>query len=421
MHVLAGKLSRVLVTGLVGILAVAGLTACGGSASPTATPTPSAAAPTATATSSGGGSAPTATPTSAQPSATPSSSFDAAAYFKGKTITIVVPYGAGGGTDIIARALAAQWPKFIPGNPSVVVQNKTPATAGLNYVWAAKPDGLTIGTMSATNWFQQQYLQGANYKASGWNVIGAMSSADFAILGRHFGDSNDLSYTTLAEAEHGTKGPIKQGTADLAPGELQANDISLMWLADQLDLPLQYYGITKFNSSSEALVDFQEGNVNILTRNGGGGWAGLPTTRPGWEKDGKVVQFVSMTHPGTVPTASPEGGPWTAKNVVDYLSPSQQQTWLGLMAYPTFDKPYVLPPNTPAGVVKALQDSFWAMTQDPTAAAAIQKAMGGIPFHPTQGAADTAETQKDAPLYDATYPKIATMAQQQAWITKYGK
>ncbi len=401
---------RAVLAGLVGVIAVIALAACGGGGSATPTPTP---------TSSGGGATPTAT--AAQPTATPTSSFDAASYFKGKTITVVVPYGAGGGTDIIARALAAQWPKFIPGNPSVTVVNKTPEVAGLNYVWGAKADGLTIGTMSATNWYQQKFLQGANYSAGGWNIVGAVSKADFAILGRHFGDSNDMPYTSLDQAENGTKGPIKQGTATLSVGQLQASDVSLMWLSDTLNLPMQYYGITNYNSSSEALVDFQQGNVNILTRNGGGGWAGLPTTRPGWEKNGNVFQVVSMTNPSTKPGDSPEAGPWTAKNVVDYLTPAQQQTWTGLMAYPSFDKPYVLPPNTPADVVKAVQDSFWAMVQDPTAAAAIQKAMGGIPFEPTQGAADTAETQKNAPLYESTYPSIATNAQEQAWITKYGK
>ncbi len=407
MRFMVGKLWRVLATGLVGMLAVAGLTACGGGGASTATPTP---------TSSSGG----ATPTAPMAQATPTSSFDVAAYFKGKTITVVVPYGAGGGSDIIARALSAQWPKFIPGNPSVVVQNKTPQTAGLNYVWAAKPDGLTIGTMSATGWYQQKYLQGVNYSASGWRIVGAISTSDFAVLGRHFGDSNDLPYQTLADAENGTKGPIKEGTDTLSAGQLQARDISLMWLADTLDLPLQYYGITNFGSSSEALVDFQQGNVNILTSNGGSGWAGLPTTRPGWEKDGNVFQFVSMTNPNTKPGDSSEGGPWTAKNVVDYLTPDQQKTWIGLMSYPSFDKPFVLPPNTPDDVTKALQDSFWAMVQDPTAAAAIQKAMGSIPFEPTQGAADEAETKQNAPLFDATYPKYGTNAQQQAWITKYG-
>ncbi len=407
--------SRAVLAGLMGVMAISALAACGGGGA--ATPTPTQPQPTATPTSSGGA----ATPTAAQPTATPTSSFDAASYFKGKTITVVVPYGAGGGTDIIARALAAQWPKFIPGNPTITVVNKTPQTAGLNYGWAAKPDGFTITTMSAASWYQQQYQQGANYSAGGWDIIGAISKADFQILGRSNSDGKGLPYQTLDQAENGTKGPIKQGTATLSVGQLQAQDVQLMWLADTLNLPLQYYGITNFNSSSEALVDFQQGNVNVLQRNGGGGWAGLPTTRPGWEKDGFVFQFVSLTNPNTKPGASPEGGPWTAKNVVDYLTPAQQKTWMGLMAYPSFDKPYVVPPNTPPDVVKALQDSFWAMVQDQTAAAAIQKSMGGIPFEPTQGAADTAESKQNAPLFNATYPTIATNAQEQAWITKYGK
>jgi tripartite-type tricarboxylate transporter receptor subunit TctC len=44
-------------------------------------------------------------------------------FYRGKTITVVVGYSAGGGYDIYARTLARHLGLYVPGNPSIVVQN----------------------------------------------------------------------------------------------------------------------------------------------------------------------------------------------------------------------------------------------------------------------------------------------------------
>jgi tripartite-type tricarboxylate transporter receptor subunit TctC len=68
-------------------------------------------------------------------------------FFKGKTVTLVVGYSAGGGYDQYARALARHLGGAIPGNPSVLVQN-LPGAASLTavrYLDANAPrDGTTI-------------------------------------------------------------------------------------------------------------------------------------------------------------------------------------------------------------------------------------------------------------------------------------
>ncbi|MEE9290928.1 MAG: hypothetical protein V3U99_07910, partial [Alphaproteobacteria bacterium] len=77
--------------------------------------------------------------------------FDAAKYFKGKTIRLVVDFKPGGGTDIQARYFAQRWGKFIPGNPNLQVNNLIPNPAGRNYVWQSKPDGLTLSFVSSAS------------------------------------------------------------------------------------------------------------------------------------------------------------------------------------------------------------------------------------------------------------------------------
>jgi tripartite-type tricarboxylate transporter receptor subunit TctC len=63
---------------------------------------------------------------------------------KGQTITVVVPYGAGGGSDIFARMFAAKVKQNTGLN--IVVTNKAGAfaTIGTKEVAESKPDGLTL-------------------------------------------------------------------------------------------------------------------------------------------------------------------------------------------------------------------------------------------------------------------------------------
>ena len=85
-------------------------------------------------------------------------------FFKGKTIRIVVAFSVGGGFDLYSRAIGRHMGRYIPGNPSFLVQNRTGA-GGLisaNYVYRkAKPDGLTIGN------FPGKPLLGPSLRAEG--------------------------------------------------------------------------------------------------------------------------------------------------------------------------------------------------------------------------------------------------------------
>ena len=78
---------------------------------------------------------------------TPVPSFDAAAYFKGKTIRIYANFAPGGGADLNARVIARNLGDFVPGNPRVIVVSKHGAAGmiGGNFVYRAKPDGLHMG------------------------------------------------------------------------------------------------------------------------------------------------------------------------------------------------------------------------------------------------------------------------------------
>jgi tripartite-type tricarboxylate transporter receptor subunit TctC len=70
-----------------------------------------------------------------------------AQFYKGRTITMIVNYPAGGPTDIEGRIIAQHLPAHIPGNPTIVVKNVGGAGGiiGTNQLGDAAPNGDTMG------------------------------------------------------------------------------------------------------------------------------------------------------------------------------------------------------------------------------------------------------------------------------------
>ena len=81
-----------------------------------------------------------------------------APFYAGKTVRIVVGYTPGGTNDLWARVIAQHMPKYIPGNPTFIVQNMPGAGSlvAANHVYGvAKPDGLTLGLIAPALYFDQ--------------------------------------------------------------------------------------------------------------------------------------------------------------------------------------------------------------------------------------------------------------------------
>jgi tripartite-type tricarboxylate transporter receptor subunit TctC len=82
----------------------------------------------------------------------PSAAFSQLPYYQGKTIKILRGGEPGGTGDMQARALIPFFRKYIPGEPTIVVENM-PGAAGrkaANHIYStAKPDGFTIGAVGA--------------------------------------------------------------------------------------------------------------------------------------------------------------------------------------------------------------------------------------------------------------------------------
>src|SRR5215471_11989458 len=216
-------------------------------------------------------------------------------FYKGKLIKVVVGFASGGGYDVYARLLARHFGKYIPGNPSLVVQNM-PGAGGLraaNFVYTAAPkDGTTIGTFSrdmpllavlGTN-------AGVQFDPRKFSWIGSSSSFvddAYVLIARA-----DAPATSIAQARSPGGPPlVLAGSAEGAPG----NDVPMI-LRDTIGLNAKVVG--GYPDSSAMFLAIERGEVNGRTVD----LSTLRTFRSAWLQPGSgmhvLVQFARKTrHP----------------------------------------------------------------------------------------------------------------------------
>jgi tripartite-type tricarboxylate transporter receptor subunit TctC len=105
---------------------------------------------------------------------------DADTFYKTHTLTLGSPNSPGGGYDIYVHALARRIAKYIPGNPSVIVQN-VPAAGGMalaNQIYNTAPkDGSYFGMVRGTA-IQEEVYNSPQVQFSGRKLawLGNMNS-----------------------------------------------------------------------------------------------------------------------------------------------------------------------------------------------------------------------------------------------------
>lgn len=270
------------------------------------------------------------------------------AFFKGKTIRIIVGFSAGGGYDVYARTIARHMGKHLPGNPTIVVENMAGAASMIsaNYVYkAAKPDGLTIGHFIG-GLFLQQVLgrRGAEFDSRKFEHLGVPVKDTYSIgLTKASGIS---SFEQWLDA----KTPVKIGGT--APGSSTDDIPNLLHAA--LGLPLRV--VSGYKGTADIRIAAESGEVAGFCT----GWESFKST---WRKtldSGEgfiVVQAVAKPHPELpkVPLA------------INYAKTEEAKKLIQVGAHDpgTLARPFVLPPGTPKDRVQLLRKGFMDTMSDP--------------------------------------------------------
>ena len=307
-----------------------------------------------------------------------SSMGEAADFYQGKTIRLIVGFAAGGGFDTYSRAIARHMNKHIPGNPSIVVENMTGAgslIAANNIYNVAKPDGLTIG-----NWIGPLVLQ----QVVG-NPAAKFDGRKFGYLGVPVADNGVCALTKASGIESAeqwlaSKKPVKLGGT--APGST-TDDVPKI-VSEAIGLPIQL--ISGFKGTSNVRLAADSGEID------GGCWA-WESIKPTWQKglEAGTVKIVLQT----MLESHPE-----LKNVplaINYAKTDDARALLQIVngPYGKLARPYTTPPGMPKDRLELLQKAFMDTMKDPEFLADAKKAK--LEIEPLDGPTATKEF---AALYD---------------------
>lgn len=266
-------------------------------------------------------------------------------FYKGKTFTIIVGQEPGTGFDIYSRTLSRHIGRYIPGNPSIVVQNM-PGASGVNaFNWlynVAAKDGTLMGTASQNVVMEPLFGNpSAKYDATKFIWIGNMEESASIC-----GIAPDTGITTFEELL--TKEVVFGGTGPTGPLGQAARALNLV-LGAKLKIIYGYKG------SASVKLALQKGEVK--------GICGLPwsTVKSFWKDTLDAGQFKPIIQLSAAPL--PELG--KIAHVNDYVKNDEQRQVVELIfGQLVLGRIYAMPPGVPADRVSALRKAFMATLAD---------------------------------------------------------
>ena len=185
--------------------------------------------------------------------------FASAQPYPARPITIVVPFAAGGGTDIAARLLAQKLRESIKA--SVVVENKPGATGqiGTRHVIQSAPDGYTL-LLGTTSLINNPYLfPNLPYDAMKQlrPVVSVADLSIFLAVSEKMGVQNVREFIEFAKK---SKGALNYGSA----GTGTTLHLSAEWLKANAGFDATHIS---FKGSGEAVVALAAGQVAFNMEN----------------------------------------------------------------------------------------------------------------------------------------------------------
>jgi tripartite-type tricarboxylate transporter receptor subunit TctC len=278
---------------------------------------------------------------------------DVAAFFKGKTLRLIVGIGVGSGYDINARLLARHMAAHIPGQPTIIVQNQ-PGAGSLtmtNALYHSGPfDGTVMGAsfngMPTTPLLQPA---GARFDPVKLNWLGSTNRETQAMYVWHTAPAQVLEDARAKEIVMGAQ----------APGSTQ---FDYPVLANKL-FGFKFKVVTGYESTPKIHLAMESGEVHGTIAN----WSTLKAINPGWIADKKIriiAQWALKKNPelADVPL------------FLDLAKTDAERAALELMlARLEYGRPFFLPPNVLAPRLEALRRAFDATMKDPAYLAEADK------------------------------------------------
>jgi tripartite-type tricarboxylate transporter receptor subunit TctC len=280
-------------------------------------------------------------------------------FYHGKTVTIYVGFGPGGGYDAYAQLLAPHLRRHLPGNPGVIVKHMPGAgsLALMNYLWSvAAPDGTSFGIPASNAAFAPligtpQEKAAAKFDATRFGWLGSLEK--FTPIGIAW---HTTGFRTLDEVK---QRPLRFGSSGASTG----GELYAQLLNELVGTKLQ--SIRGYRGSNDITLAMERGETEGFV---GWCWTCMKADKPQYLNDKLVNVFVQF---GREPEAVAMGIP----SALDLATtPQDRQVTQLILANLAMSRPFVAPPGVPSERIKALRDAFDATVKDPAFLAAAQKA-----------------------------------------------
>jgi tripartite-type tricarboxylate transporter receptor subunit TctC len=269
---------------------------------------------------------------------------DVEAFYRSRTMTLIVSSDVGGGYDAYARLLARHITRHMPGRPGIVVQNMPGASSlnAINYIAnVASHEGLVFSDTDSTMPFYT-LLEGANsrFDPRRLNWLGSASKQIGVCAAWH-----ESPFKTVEDA---MMRPMRLAATSAAGWRFIMPRLYNIVAGSKFEVITGYAAPQVFIAMERREVDGACATYDTLL-----------AVRPDWLRDGKLTFLLQF---GSGPIAGLEHVPLAldrikgaADRVAMELILSQQIT----------GRPYVAPPNVPPARLAALRAAFEATMVDP--------------------------------------------------------
>ncbi len=272
--------------------------------------------------------------------------------FQGKTVTMIIGYAAGGGTDLAGRVIASFLGKHLPGEPTIVVRNMPGAdgiTATNYFVQQVVPDGNTIIMASSTTADPLNYRKPqSHFDPTAFGIIGGVGRGGTMLMINR--EAEPRLYDKSARA-------VVMGTIGGVP---RSGMQMTAWGIDFLGWNARW--VVGYRGTSDLMIALERGEIDMTaTANlffmqklvGTGTFKVL--AQSGMPENGVFVPRPDLGNAPVIATMLKD-------RISDPLVVKAFNFWSSIVA---IDKWLALPPNSPKPVLEAYRAAFAQVTKDP--------------------------------------------------------
>jgi tripartite-type tricarboxylate transporter receptor subunit TctC len=279
---------------------------------------------------------------------------DGEPFYKGKVVSVIMPFTSGGGYDFYARLAARHLGKHLPGAPSVIVRYM-PGAGGLtalNHLFNRAPaDGTVIGVPPADIVLNEALNSpGVEYKVAAFNWIGRISDSAAITITWHTSKVKTIEDAKRVEA-------ILAGAGPGAPGTENPKLLNRV-------IGTKFKVVPGYRSAAEALLAMERGEVDGAYTS----WSNIKSTKEAWLRDKRINILVVYT------TARSAEMPNVPSMVELGASEQDRQALLLYASGGEIGKSLIAPPGTSPQRLAELRAGFDLMIKDPALLAEIEAA-----------------------------------------------